>query len=400
MWNVVIWGAGKDCRMVIDAVRKDKCKLTGIADLDEKRHKTQYMNQWKIDDPRKLINERTDFVIISTQRFSSQIKEQCRTFGMCDNQIVDYWNSDDEYDFIDGSVKKIYELEKKINQCKRHLNNISYELGLRPAPIIRSAEELLKLIIKERKSLSRFGDGELDLMQNKASYWFQTADHALSERLKSVFESDDERIIIALGDYFGSLERYTEEGADGIRKYLENGTRDKVMGMVDMKRVYYDAYVTRPYAIYKDKEYATHIFALFKRLWMNRDVLLIEGSQSYIGIGNDLFEGVGRIRRIIAPSKNAFSVYDKILKSVEKYVLADTLVLISLGMTATVLAYDLAMKGIQAVDFGQLDQEYEWYLRGDIISAIPGKSGRYNYDDEELAGNREYIEQIVDKVLF
>jgi hypothetical protein len=36
------------------------------------------------------------------------------------------------------------------------------------------------------------------------------------------------------------------------------------------------------------------------------------------------------------------------------------LILISLGPTATVLAYDLAKLGYWAIDIGHIDNEYEW----------------------------------------
>ena len=39
------------------------------------------------------------------------------------------------------------------------------------------------------------------------------------------------------------------------------------------------------------------------------------------------------------------------------------MILITLGPTATILAYDLAMQGYQAIDLGQVDNEYEWFLR-------------------------------------
>ena len=35
-----------------------------------------------------------------------------------------------------------------------------------------------------------------------------------------------------------------------------------------------------------------------------------------------------------------------------------------MGPTATVLAYDLAKEDYWAIDIGQLDTEYEWFLRG------------------------------------
>lgn len=39
------------------------------------------------------------------------------------------------------------------------------------------------------------------------------------------------------------------------------------------------------------------------------------------------------------------------------------LILIALGPTATVLAYDLSICGYQAVDIGHIDIEYEWFLQ-------------------------------------
>lgn len=38
--------------------------------------------------------------------------------------------------------------------------------------------------------------------------------------------------------------------------------------------------------------------------------------------------------------------------------------LIALGPTATVMAYDLADMGYQALDIGNVDIEAEWFLRG------------------------------------
>ena len=42
----------------------------------------------------------------------------------------------------------------------------------------------------------------------------------------------------------------------------------------------------------------------------------------------------------------------------------DSLILIALGPTATLLSYNLAKEGYQALDIGHFDIEYEWFLRG------------------------------------
>ena len=66
------------------------------------------------------------------------------------------------------------------------------------------------------------------------------------------------------------------------------------------------------------------------------------------------------------------------------------LILIALGPTATVLAYDLAKAGYWALDIGHLDLEYEWFLKGKGYSYILHK---YN---NEMPGDTK-IQDISDK---
>ena len=73
--------------------------------------------------------------------------------------------------------------------------------------------------------------------------------------------------------------------------------------------------------------------------------------------------------------------------------------LIALGPTATVLAYDLSQKGIQALDVGHIDIEYEWYLRKDRThQKIENKfvSEASNGTTVDLLDNKnKYYDQIV-----
>ena len=93
--------------------------------------------------------------------------------------------------------------------------------------------------------------------------------------------------------------------------------------------------------------------------------------------------------------------YERILNAVKQNIADDTLVLISLGPTATVLAYDLAMEGVQAIDIGQLDNEYDWFLRGVLERIkIPGKCVAEVPGGHEVSAieDTEYIKQIVAQV--
>ena len=80
------------------------------------------------------------------------------------------------------------------------------------------------------------------------------------------------------------------------------------------------------------------------------------------------------------------------------------LVLIALGPTATVLAYDLSNLGYQAIDIGHTDIQYELFLRNatDMIQ-IPYKYvNEYNGGRNESVGEVEdanYYRQIIFKIL-
>ena len=67
-------------------------------------------------------------------------------------------------------------------------------------------------------------------------------------------------------------------------------------------------------------------------------------------------------------------------------------VLIALGPTATVLAYDLNAKGYQALDIGHIDIEYEWYLQkakwktkieNKYVNEAGGFTGQEELNDKE-----------------
>lgn len=90
-------------------------------------------------------------------------------------------------------------------------------------------------------------------------------------------------------------------------------------------------------------------------------------------MGNNCFDGSTSIKRIIAPSKNSFVRYNEILNTA-LHQDPNALYLIALGPTATVLAYDLAISGRQALDIGHIDLEYEWWTqRTTTKTTIPGK---------------------------
>ena len=292
--------------------------------------------------------------------------------------------------------------EKKRLQYR--LDSAPFEWKEELSPKILGGTILLKKIIKDHSSLSRFGDGEFNIIQKKQCSWFQDANSVLGERLKQVLDSEDDDINIAIAQNFTGFEQYKEDTADVIRKYMYGETRKIILGFLQQNRIYYDAYVTRPYIIYKDKANADVIFSLFKKVWEGRNVIIIEGEYSRMGVGNDLLKHAHSVLRVICPAKNAWDRYDEILQTILKKVSKESLICISLGPCATVLAYDLAKAGYQALDIGQLDNEYEWYQRrvkerialpGKLVSEISGKQTLEMTDEDKY----KYVNQIIAKIV-
>ena len=62
------------------------------------------------------------------------------------------------------------------------------------------------------------------------------------------------------------------------------------------------------YHKFKDKSHVPKHIKKLKKIWEGRDILIVEGEKSRIGIGNDLFNNTKSIKRIICPAKHAFRV--------------------------------------------------------------------------------------------
>lgn len=296
-------------------------------------------------------------------------------------QLLEYTKGlERDFQLLNRNMK--YEILDKRNQ-----ETISY-------PVIRSSEEAIEEILQNKKSLVRFGDGEFATMEGQIRAKFQTeVDQKLAERLYQVLRNKEEGVITAIADNYGNLDEYTVNSQREIRAYMAPEVRESHMRLLLPGKVYYNAYLSRPYAMYADKEpeKIREKFLRLRCLWEKRDCVFIEGEKTRMGVGNDLFDNAKSIVRILAPAQNAFRVYEAMFAAA-KQCRKDVLFLIALGPAATVLAYDLAMAGYQALDIGHLDLEYEWYLKGQGgRTEVPHK-----YNNEYPGG--EQVEIIEDSV--
>ena len=261
---------------------------------------------------------------------------------------------------------------------------------------VLSINQSLDYLLEKGASVVRFGDGEMDLVAGR-SIVYQDFDPELSARLREIMSMEsDERLMICLPDVFTGLERYS---IDAQNFWSLNHLPHFLEKYKNICRApwYGSTFISRPYIDLEDKTPSAGYFAKLKQLWQDKDLLIVEGLTSRSGVGNDLFDGARSIKRIICPSRNAYSKLEAIKQAVREQ--ADNrLILTMLGPTAKVLVYDLVQEGYRALDIGHIDSEYEWFQMGarHKVKLSHKHTAEHNFDqDIEFRDDQAYDSQIV-----
>lgn len=235
----------------------------------------------------------------------------------------------------------------------------------------------LKYIERNRCNVARFGDGEFGYFWGLQDTGFQERSDKLCERLKEVLVDKNPHLLICIPKCFVTLHGCNKRAKTYWKGWYWQGNKQeqvlKYIKSVSGKYRYGDAQFTRPYIDWKGNVRAEWTYGFLRQFWMGKNILIVEGEQTRMGIGNDLLSTSESIQRILVPAIGAFRVYEEIKNEIIKRA-SDRVVLLALGPTATILAADLAHSGIWAIDIGHLDIEYEWYkMAAQDKSIVKGK---------------------------
>ena len=289
---------------------------------------------------------------------------------------------------------KIFEAAKFL------LKSSAYKIKYKK-PKVMNSEQTLDYILKNKCSIARFGDGELSLIEGR-SIRFQSYNEELAKKLKEI--KTNEKCLVCIPNVFNKdlnkkqivKEEYSFWKKSNLvfggmwNKYFHN---QNILG---------DAFISRFYMRYADKSNISDYVNKLKLLWDNRNIVFVEGEQSRLGVGNDLFNNAKTIKRIICPSVNAYDKYNEILDTIKNNVNKEDLIILALGPTATVLAYELSTLNYSALDLGHIDIEYEWFKMG-ATKKVPVKNKHVN-ECYSLGGaiekefEQQYLSEIVGKV--
>ncbi|HEM2741495.1 SP_1767 family glycosyltransferase [Streptococcus suis] len=264
-------------------------------------------------------------------------------------------------------------------------------IPIRVKPISQS----LDYILEHSCSVARFGDGEMDIIAGH-SIPYQDYDPQLASELKEILGLEsNQHFMVCLSDVFENRERYTDACNHFWEGHLQH--YQDYYRQICKAPWYGSTFISRPYIDLADKSVSAGYFQSLKQIWTDKDILIVEGKTSRSGVGNDLFQEAKSIQRIICPSKNAYSQIEDILTAIQTYG-QDKLVLLMLGPTAKVLAYRLSKTGMQAIDIGHIDSEYEWFtMQAQTKIKLQHKhTAEHNFDQDIIfTEDQEYLQQIV-----
>lgn len=218
------------------------------------------------------------------------------------------------------------------------------------APVQLSFAETLRVVNRDRLSLTRFGDGELKLMTDPGHHLqFQRNSPELMRDLRDALAPQGPargRVLVALPHLFRADLHW-------IAVWI--AVWPMLRPLLDPAARYGNAHVSRP--IYFSTEGAAGV-DLWRQIWHGREVLIVTGRNSRFDLLPALFDGVARAEFLHTRAENAYADCDAIVEQVRARARPDLLVLLSLGPAATVLAPRIAAAGIQALDIGHISASY------------------------------------------
>lgn len=273
-------------------------------------------------------------------------------------------------------------MKRKIKDILAAIVYFLYEKGILHNKIqVHSIDETIDELLQTEKSMVRFGDGEIVMIKG-VDLMLQKASAEIAEGLKEILAYPHDDLMVTIPGIFEGLSDHHRASRQFWRDHLLF-CRKIYETYCNPDRVYYTTFVSRCYYFAKDRTPCAGWFAKIRKIWENRDVVIVEGTKTHNGVGNDLLDTAKSIERIICPPSDAYSALPAILEACTAYK-KDRLFLLSVGVAAKFLAADLFRQGYRVLDIGNLDMEYEWYVR-----RAPGKCKLEKHDIAGEEANRK-----------
>ena len=261
---------------------------------------------------------------------------------------------------------KQQELEQTYRIKDEVLEECVYELEEYQKRLIRlqvlDSAQTIQLLSDHPMSFSRFGDGEIHIMQGMDQP-FQNYDPQLAEKMLAILSGKRTDMYVGLNQaYFQSPLNFAERNR---KFYRINGTRYRrfFADHCYPDRLYLDASCFGAYYRYPDGfDFEGH-YARIKALFAGKKIAVVCGEGVFEKLKYNVFEEAADFMVVHGPRLHAFSQYSALMEKIEKTVPKDYLICLILGQTATVMVPDLTDMGYMTWDVGHIAKDYDAYKK-------------------------------------
>lgn len=283
-------------------------------------------------------------------------------------------------------------MKRKIKDILAAIVYFLYEKGiLRNRIQVHTIDETIDELLNTEKSMVRFGDGEIVMIKG-VDLMLQKASPEIGQGLANILAYPYDNLIVTIPGIFDTLSDHRKASRQFWRDHLLF-CRKTYEKYCNPGRVYYSTFVSRCYYFGQDRSRCDGWFAKIRKIWENRDIVIVEGTKTHNGVGNDLFDSARSIERIICPPSDAYSALPAISEQCLYYD-KDRMFLLSVGVAAKFLALELFQKGYRVLDIGNMDMEYEWYVRQAPDKIPLAKHDIVGEEANREAGYTEYLNQV------
>lgn len=180
--------------------------------------------------------------------------------------------------------------------------------------------------------------------------------------MQEILSNKDSNFLVGVNHYYFNKCRFFRPFVQKFYNRWVPNNLPRIASFLKQDRTYFDAGFTQPYLSFKKSYNYEEHYRRLRSIWDGRDVLIVCGISILDGIKYNIFENSSSLQFMDAPKINAYDKYDEILSQISQHN-KNTLIILILGPTATVMTYDLYLKGYQALDLGHIAKDYDWYKR-------------------------------------
>ena len=256
--------------------------------------------------------------------------------------------------------------DEAVEMCVFELEELKNQL-LPLIPHVLDKAESLNLLETQPKSFTRFGDGEIAIMEGQ-SIAFQKYDAELARKMRAILKTKRDDLYVGICSYFHAIPFTALEHNRRFHLATITGLRRFVMKETNPEMQYLHASCLIWYVGALRGKACDTVMNRERQLFAGKRIAVVAGKGILDKLSYDVFGLAAEKVIIYAPSKNAFSQYSEIMNKITITVSKDYLVCIILGPTATVMAADLTDMGYMAWDVGHIAKDYDAYMRGCAVT--------------------------------